>query len=82
MFFHFSSSEVTFEEPRECAGTNKKLHRNDEGKFNTKCVKICNNHLSDITTLYKVLETNLNDPLAVSWIDLSWNELPTIDAVR
>ena len=71
-------------EPRAMGTKGKNVKKVDmrDGKYNTKSIKLCNNSIADIKDLPTVLTSILFEPEAVTWLDLSFNDLPHIDGVR
>lgn len=78
-------SEMEIEEPRDVLGKKvpKVTSNDDEGKekYNTKCLKLNNNVLQDVKDLWSMVGKVILQPEGISWIDLSFNELPNIDPV-
>jgi Leucine-rich repeat (LRR) protein len=72
--------ELQREDPR--CSSDKKAEKNYEDKFNSKCLRLPHNVLQDLKNLPETLPKILVDPNALSWLDLSHNELSTIDPVR
>ncbi|XP_015684473.1 leucine-rich repeat-containing protein 51-like [Protobothrops mucrosquamatus] len=52
------------------------------GRLLTQAVRLNNNTLSDLTDFPDIMEKLLEYPLDIYWIDLSFNDLPSIDPVR
>lgn len=93
--YSFSSltlpSDLECEEPREHCG--KKVpkvvcHETQEDgtvteveKYKTKILKFNNNHIADPKTLHEVLPKIVMEPTAITWIDLSFNEMVKIDSI-
>uniref|UniRef100_A0A8C5QMK0 Leucine-rich repeat-containing protein 51 n=1 Tax=Leptobrachium leishanense TaxID=445787 RepID=A0A8C5QMK0_9ANUR len=82
-----SSSGITFskkcvhillEEPR--AGL-RPVKRCNDGKLMTRAVRLNNNILTDVQDFQESMEKLLSQPHQLSWIDLSFNDLTTIDRV-
>lgn len=71
--------ELQREDPR--CSSDKKAEKNYEDKFNSKCLRLPHNVLQDLKNLPETLPKILVDPNALSWLDLSHNELSTIDPV-
>jgi hypothetical protein len=59
----------------------KKPEKNSEEKYNAKCVRLNNNRLASASVLGEVFGKLLINPNTLSWLDLSFNELKTIDDV-
>ncbi|ELU12804.1 hypothetical protein CAPTEDRAFT_164006 [Capitella teleta] len=72
-------TELETEEPRALLGKN--VPRDEEGKFNCKCLKLNNNQIADLKGLLPTLTKIILDPSVLSWIDISFNELTRIDPV-
>jgi len=68
--------DILHEEPRVCK------EKNVDEKHDAMCVKLNNNHIEDVTGLMSVLEEIILQPSAITWIDMSFNSLQKIDAVR
>lgn len=78
-FMHINVfTDVELEEPRLCG---KKMIPNDEGKYDSKCLRLNNNVMSELTGFQDFICKILVCPEELSWIDLSQNELTKIDAV-
>ncbi|XP_028655196.1 leucine rich repeat containing 51 isoform X1 [Erpetoichthys calabaricus] len=73
-----SVEEAMSEEPR--AGL-RPLLRSPEGKVCSRAVKLNNNILSDLRNFTQVMDFFLQDIKLLSWIDLSFNDLSTIEPV-
>jgi len=61
------------EEPR-----GRKERKQDE-KYATQCLKLNNNHFHDLVGLLDVVSEIVLQPQAITWIDLSFNNLRAID---
>ena len=72
-------SDLEVEEPRTQPG--KKTQKNQDDKYNCKCLKLNNNVLTELKGFSSTVEKILVDPMALSWVDLSFNELTKIDPV-
>lgn len=72
-------ADAEVEEPREIKG--KKIVRNSDNKYNSKCLKFNNNVIGDVSGLMSFAQSVLIDPEALSWIDLCCNEITKIDPV-
>ncbi|CAH1777894.1 unnamed protein product [Owenia fusiformis] len=72
-------SEALDEEPREVSPRKGRPKRTKNDKYDTKCLKLNNNLLQDLGGLTDQVEKLVEDPSEISWIDLSFNELTTID---
>lgn len=68
-------------EPREVGLKPEKPKKNSEGKFDTKVVRLNNNKLAEIKDLMAVFAQFIMEPTDITWLDLSFNELRSIDAV-
>lgn len=88
-FLHINEmSELENEEPRR--QLKKKVEKvlippENEGddpkeKYATRCLRLNNNVLQELKNFMDVLTNILVDPMAMTWIDLSCNELTKIDA--
>jgi len=55
--------------------------RNQDEKYDAKCLKLNNNHIEDGSGLLSVLEEIILQPSAITWIDMSFNSLQKIDPV-
>jgi hypothetical protein len=75
----FPIAEIETEEPRALLGKN--VPRDEEGKYHCRCLKMNNNQIADIKGLVPALTKIIVDPSALSWIDISFNELTRIDPV-
>jgi len=56
--------------------------RNTDEKYSVKSVKLNNNHLQTLPDLFDVLSQVILRPQEITWIDVSFNELTSIDRVR
>ncbi|XP_032648600.1 leucine-rich repeat-containing protein 51 [Chelonoidis abingdonii] len=70
--------DLLTEEPR--AGL-KVIKRSAGGKLLTQAVRLNNNTINELTDFASTMEQLLEYPNELSWIDLSFNDLPTIDPV-
>ncbi|KAJ3397385.1 Leucine-rich repeat-containing protein 51 [Lobulomyces angularis] len=61
----------------------EELQKQHQTKFNEiqKAIKLSNNRLSSLENLYNVLSSLLDVPEDITWMDLSFNQLTTIDEV-
>ncbi|XP_006628202.1 leucine-rich repeat-containing protein 51 [Lepisosteus oculatus] len=59
----------------------KPVHRTPEGKFCSKALRLSNNILSNLSDFATASTALLDDPKQLSWIDLSFNDLSTIDPI-
>ena len=59
----------------------KKIAQDDEGKYETNCIRINNNVLQHLNGFAKAIQTCVINPDEICWLDLSQNELTNIDAV-
>ena len=64
--------------PREHA---KKVKRCEDGKFETTALKLNNNLVNEWDGFDGLVSLLLNNPSELSWIDLSFNYILTIDAI-
>uniref|UniRef100_A0A8C3T0Z8 Leucine-rich repeat-containing protein 51 n=1 Tax=Chelydra serpentina TaxID=8475 RepID=A0A8C3T0Z8_CHESE len=71
-------SDLLTEEPR--AGP-KVIKRSAEGKLLTHALRLNNNTINELTDFTSTMEQLLEYPEELSWVDLSFNDLPTIDPV-
>jgi Leucine-rich repeat (LRR) protein len=67
--------DLVHEEPRG------RKERKPEEKYMTKCLKLNNNHIQDVSSLMDVVHELVLHPDAITWIDLSFNNLQKIDPV-
>ncbi|XP_044879197.1 leucine-rich repeat-containing protein 51 isoform X1 [Mauremys mutica] len=70
--------DLLTEEPR--AGL-KVIRRSAGGKLLTQAVRLNNNTINELTDFASTMEQLLEYPAELSWVDLSFNDLPTIDPV-
>lgn len=70
--------DLLTEEPR--AGL-KVIRRSAGGKLLTQAVRLNNNTINELTDFASTMEQLLEYPDELSWVDLSFNDLPTIDPV-
>ncbi|XP_050781197.1 leucine-rich repeat-containing protein 51 [Gopherus flavomarginatus] len=70
--------DLLTEQPR--AGL-KVIKRSAGGKLLTQAVRLNNNTINELTDFASTMEQLLEDPDELSWVDLSFNDLPTIDPV-
>ena len=73
--------ELPGEEAREILPGKKPERSGQEGKYHGTSLKLNNNMLKDITGLPAALESLMFNPMELTWIDLSCNELSTISEV-
>ncbi|XP_044879232.1 leucine-rich repeat-containing protein 51 isoform X2 [Mauremys mutica] len=73
-----SGRDLLTEEPR--AGL-KVIRRSAGGKLLTQAVRLNNNTINELTDFASTMEQLLEYPAELSWVDLSFNDLPTIDPV-
>ena len=59
----------------------RKINRDDEGKYETNCLRINNNVLQHLNGFANAISKTLMHPDEIAWLDLSQNELTTIDPV-
>lgn len=74
---HFT--DALEEEPRSSP---KKDQSNNSGKSQSRCLRLNNNSLQSIERLNEVINAKFDNPRNIAWIDLSFNELTTVDPVR
>lgn len=72
------SPDLQTEEPRASPRT---IPCSARGRMLTRAVRLNNNTLNELTDLGPALELLLENPEELSWLDLSFNDLPTIDPV-
>uniref|UniRef100_A0A8C8S6V0 Leucine rich transmembrane and O-methyltransferase domain containing n=1 Tax=Pelusios castaneus TaxID=367368 RepID=A0A8C8S6V0_9SAUR len=70
--------DLLTEKPR--AGP-KAIKRSPGGKLLTQAVRLNNNTINELTDFAATMEQLLEYPEELSWLDLSFNDLPTIDPV-
>ncbi|XP_038269987.1 leucine-rich repeat-containing protein 51 [Dermochelys coriacea] len=70
--------DLLTEEPR--AGL-KVIKRSAGGKLLTQAVRLNNNTINELTDFASTMEQLLEHPDELSWVDLSFNDLPTVDPV-
>lgn len=58
----------------------EKEHKGDE-KYKSKCLRLNNNHITELTDMWAIVDQIIAQPDAISWIDLSFNELTKINPV-
>ncbi|XP_072034626.1 leucine-rich repeat-containing protein 51-like [Amphiura filiformis] len=68
--------DVEDEEPRKSA---HKLSKTDDGKYESLAIKFNNNTLTEIIGLEKVVKFLLVNPMELSWLDLSMNDITKLD---
>ncbi|XP_012812100.1 uncharacterized protein LOC394652 isoform X1 [Xenopus tropicalis] len=73
-----SVEDVLLEEPR--LGV-RPLKRCENGKLLSQALRLNNNTLTDLKGFGETAEKLLSDPPQLRWIDLSFNDLSTIDSV-
>ena len=66
------------EEPRKSA---HKVSRTNDGKYDSLALKFNNNTLTEIVGLEKVVRYLLVNPMELSWLDLSMNDITKLDNV-
>lgn len=67
------------EEPRP--GPHKVERTEGSGQFKANSIRFCYNAISDLENLSSTLEHILENPLELSWLDLSFNDISNIDKV-
>ena len=73
-------SDIFVETPRpDCF--KKEPKADDEGKFNSKSLRLNNNNIVSFSEIIPTLQKLVLEPLELSWIDLSFNEIVKIDIV-
>ncbi|XP_046853159.1 leucine-rich repeat-containing protein 51-like [Xenia sp. Carnegie-2017] len=70
-------SDALEEEPRPCLRSI--LREGGDKKYKTNAVRLNNNALSNYNDFQETLEALLVNPSHLSWLDLSFNNLTTID---
>ncbi|KAM9170975.1 leucine-rich repeat-containing protein 51 isoform 2-T2 [Pangshura tecta] len=70
--------DLLTEEPRPGL---KVIKRSAGGKLLTQAVRLNNNTINELTDFASIMEQLLEYPGELSWVDLSFNDLPTIDPV-
>ncbi|XP_073525638.1 leucine-rich repeat-containing protein 51 [Phyllobates terribilis] len=73
-----SMEDVLQEDPREGP---KSIKRCENGKLRSRALRLNNNTLTDLHGFGEIAEKLLSDPSQLCWIDLSFNDLPSIDPV-
>lgn len=58
-----------------------KFQKAASGKSNSRCLRLNNNALTEIDSLIEVASTLFEKPSDIAWLDLSFNELTTINPV-
>ena len=74
-------TELESETPRPNA-LKRKIRKDEEGRYQTNCIRINNNMLEKLDGFSQMMNHLLIDPENLVWIDLSQNELQHIDPVR
>lgn len=54
----------------------------ESGKSLSRCLRLNNNSLQNIERLGEIINAKFENPKNIAWIDLSFNELTTVDPVR
>lgn len=67
------------EEPRP--GPHKIEKTEGSGQYKSNSVRFCYNAISNLQNLMSTLEHFLENPLELAWLDLSFNDISTIDKV-
>ncbi|XP_037768927.1 leucine-rich repeat-containing protein 51 [Chelonia mydas] len=70
--------DLLTEEPRPGL---KVIKRSAGGRLLTQAVRLNNNTINELTDFTSTMEQLLEYPDELSWVDLSFNDLPTIDPV-
>ena len=73
--------ELPSEEAREILPGKRPERSGDEDKYHGTSLKLNNNMLKDISALPASLGDLMYNPMELTWIDLSCNELPVISEV-
>jgi Leucine-rich repeat (LRR) protein len=77
-------TELTEEEPRTAPSAKQSKSENEtdgKPKYETNAIRLNNNSLSNIKDFPEVVAKLVSQPSQLSWIDLSFNNIPTIDEV-
>lgn len=53
----------------------------ESGKSLSRCLRLNNNSLQNIERLGEIINAKFENPKNIAWIDLSFNELTTVDPV-
>ena len=78
LLFLFTSADVEDEEPRKSA---HKVSKTNDGKYDSLALKFNNNTLTEIVGLEKIVRFLLVNPMELSWLDLSMNDITKLDNV-
>ncbi|XP_054830841.1 leucine-rich repeat-containing protein 51 isoform X2 [Eublepharis macularius] len=70
--------DLLTEEPRPGL---KPIKQTQEGRLLTQAIRLNNNTLNDLTEFTDIMKQLLERPEDIYWIDLSFNDLPSIDPV-
>ncbi|KAL8191387.1 UNVERIFIED_CONTAM: hypothetical protein K2H54_073335 [Gekko kuhli] len=70
--------DLLTEEPRPGL---KPIKQTAEGRLLTQAVRLNNNTINDLTDFTEIMKKLLEHPEDIYWIDLSFNDLPTIDPI-
>ncbi|XP_060119706.1 leucine-rich repeat-containing protein 51 [Heteronotia binoei] len=70
--------DLLTEEPRPSL---KPIKRTQEGLLVTQAIRLNNNTINDLTEFTDIMKQLLAHPEDIYWIDLSFNDLPSIDPV-
>ncbi|XP_066444491.1 leucine-rich repeat-containing protein 51 [Eleutherodactylus coqui] len=73
-----SMEDVLQEDPRQGI---KPIRRCEDGKLMSRALRLNNNTLTDLHGFRDVMEKLLSDAARLCWIDLSFNDLPSVDPV-
>ena len=77
-----SVADVYDEDPRIVTPRKESTHETTEKeKSPGRCLRLNNNQLIDVDLLPEVVESLFLNPIALGWLDLSFNEINTIDPV-
>ncbi|XP_034050071.1 leucine-rich repeat-containing protein 51-like [Thalassophryne amazonica] len=73
-----SVSGVLLKEPRASLRT---LHKNSEGKYLSRALRLNNNRLCCLSGLQYLINNLLAEPVQLGWLDVSFNHLTQIEPV-
>lgn len=80
-FSFMSVAAITDIEDEEPRIVNGKTPMKEDGKYDSKCLRLNNNVLSELKGFYDFISNFLVNPNNMCWIDLSFNEMTKIDGV-
>lgn len=58
------------------------LKTDSQGKYLSRSLRLDNNHITEVSNLQCVLSHFLVQPSSIGWLDLSFNKITSISAVR